>query len=184
MLQDLPELIYPVRLARAEQALYGHVTLARMRRLRPLLAVNAGYAEVDLWFGPDDLGYLSVQGKVRAELNLICQRCLSTILLRVESDMYLDMIASDDQMDCIKHISPGFEPLVVVDDDTAVALSDIIEDQLLLTLPTVPRHPDGVCDIAGRYLVDESTHSDRNKPFALLSGLMEHEEKGISGSPD
>jgi len=137
-----------------------------------LLAAAEGYAEVDLRFGPDDSGHLGIQGTVRAELRLVCQRCLGALSFRVESNVRLALISADGQMDSLtKRVNPGFEPLVVVDDE-AMVLSDIIEDELLLTLPVVPRHPEGVCEIAQKYVVVESIQNDRKKPFAGLEDLI------------
>ena len=148
--------------------------------MRPLLAAEVGYAEVNLRFGPDDWGRLGIQGEVWAELSLICQCCLGAMPFRVESDVRLNMMFSDHEMERpTEYISPGFEPLVITDDGTAMVLSDIIEDELLLALPSVPRHPDGVCEVAGRYLGGEGAHNERDNPFAVLEGLMENRGNGI-----
>nr|VFK18987.1 MAG: uncharacterized protein BECKLPF1236B_GA0070989_11582 [Candidatus Kentron sp. LPFa] len=175
MLQNLPDLIYPLRFARSRRNLRGRVALARMHRLRPLLAAERGYVEVNLRFGADHWGRLGVRGEARAELHLTCQRCLGVMLCRVESDIRLNMIFSEDQMDRpTEYLSPGFEPLVITDDETGMILSDLIEDELILMLPSVPRHPDGACKIAGGYLGGESTQNEQNKSFAALEGLMEY----------
>nr|VFK39482.1 MAG: uncharacterized protein BECKSD772F_GA0070984_104010 [Candidatus Kentron sp. SD]VFK44573.1 MAG: uncharacterized protein BECKSD772E_GA0070983_104010 [Candidatus Kentron sp. SD]VFK79028.1 MAG: uncharacterized protein BECKSD772D_GA0070982_103310 [Candidatus Kentron sp. SD] len=184
MLRELPKLVYPLRLARSERVLRGRIALARMDRLQPLLATDVGCVEVNLDFGSDDQGYLSIQGKMRTELRLICQRCLGAMPFRVESDIRLNMISSDSQTakHLKKQISPGFEPLVVMDEGTAMTLSDIVEDELILTLPAVPRHPDDACGIVGRSRIAESTYyDDRNKPFSVLESLMGRQENGVLG---
>nr|VFK27364.1 MAG: uncharacterized protein BECKMB1821G_GA0114241_102728 [Candidatus Kentron sp. MB]VFK33590.1 MAG: uncharacterized protein BECKMB1821I_GA0114274_10496 [Candidatus Kentron sp. MB]VFK76269.1 MAG: uncharacterized protein BECKMB1821H_GA0114242_10497 [Candidatus Kentron sp. MB] len=174
MLQDLPELIYPLRFARTRYDLCGHIALAGMHRLRPLLAAEGGDARIELRFGPDDLGRPSIRGLVRAELNLVCQRCLRSMLFSAESNVRLNMISSDKEEigSLAEYISPGFEPLVVIEDE-AMVLSDIIEDELLLALPAIPRHSDGVCEIEERYSVREPVEHNRKKPFAVLENLME-----------
>nr|VFJ57974.1 MAG: uncharacterized protein BECKFW1821B_GA0114236_103812 [Candidatus Kentron sp. FW] len=180
MPQDLPELIYPLRFARSERSLRGHVTLARMHRLRPLLAVDTDNVEVDLQFGQDDSGRFSIQGTIRADLSLICQRCLEVMLFQAKSDVRLALVSEDDRAAHLeKQISPGFEPLVVMDDE-AISLSDLIEEELLLTLPVVPKHANDACGIPDRYQVTESMQHDRKKPFMALEGLMERVGKDKS----
>nr|VFK56676.1 MAG: uncharacterized protein BECKTUN1418D_GA0071000_10514 [Candidatus Kentron sp. TUN] len=176
MLQDLPELIYPLQFARSRRFLRGRVTLVEMHRLRPLLAAREGNVDVNFQFGPDNSDRLSIQGTVRADLYLICQRCLGAMLFHAESDVRLNLVSADDQMGClVKHVSPGFELLVVVNDE-AMALSDLVEDELLLALPIVPKHVDDICEVASRHLVTESVQNNRKKPFAMLGDLIERTE--------
>ena len=50
----------------------------------------------------------------------------------------------DYQIECMV---PGFEPLMV-EKGEVMALSDIVEDELLLMLPMAPMHPEGICSIS------------------------------------
>ncbi|VFN06219.1 MAG: uncharacterized protein BECKG1743D_GA0114223_112471 [Candidatus Kentron sp. G] len=172
MLRNLPELIYPLQLARAGRSLCGRVTLARMHRLQPLLArMNTCGAEVALRFGPDDLGHLAIQGTIQADLNLICQRCLKAVPFRAESEVGLSLISMGDQANHpVEYVTPGFEPLMAVEDE-ALALSDIVEDELLLVLPMVPVHPEGTCSISERYLATNSLQDKQENPFSVLGSV-------------
>lgn len=169
MLRDLPELIYPLRLAHAGRSLCGRVTLARMRRLQPLLAQeNEGSAQVALHFGSDDSGYPGVQCAVRADLNLICQRCLNAVPFSVKSEIRLRIVSADDRVSHSMERTPSdFEPLIIARDE-AVALSDIVEDELLLVLPMAPMHPKGVCSISQRYAQMKLLREKRKNPFSAL----------------
>lgn len=170
MLRDLPELIYPLDLARARRALRGRVTLAGMQRLQPLLPEQGVcHARVDLLFTLDDLGHFVIRGMVWADLNLICQRCLKTVPFRAESKVRLNIISEQAQED--SPVGRDSEVIMAVEGQ-AVALSDIVEDELLLALPIAPAHPEGVCDISEKYSSAGLPADRREGPFAVLAGKL------------
>ena len=185
MLRRLPELIYPLRLARSRQSLAGRVSVVRMHRLSPLLAAANGagggesdgtgegsrphstHAEVELRFGADDLGLPCVQGTVTAELRVICQRCLEPMPIRVESEVRLGFVSGNEEE---ARLSPGFDPLVAVEDE-AVSLTDLVEDELILAIPAVPIHPGSVCAIADAYSAAALPPEEGKNPFAVLADM-------------
>ncbi|NNJ84623.1 MAG: hypothetical protein HKP13_06775 [Gammaproteobacteria bacterium] len=140
-----------------------------MHRLQPLLVEGDSQGvEVDLWFGPNDSGHLGIQGRAWADLNLICQRCLKTVPFRAESEVRLDLVSAEDgQAHPSGPMASGLDPLMV-EEGEAVALSDIIEDELLLVLPMASMHPEGACRISRKYLETEFPQDKRENPFAVL----------------
>lgn len=168
MSRNLPGLIYPLDLARAKQSLSGHIPVRGMGRLQALLGEgNEGDVWVDLQFGSDERGHLGIQGTVRVDLGLVCQRCLETVPFCVESQVRLNIVSADDQ-ETFQRITPGFEPVVAAEGE-AMPLSDIVEDELLLALPMAPMHAEGMCGISDKYVSTGSPREERKNPFAALA---------------
>lgn len=100
-----------------------------------------------------------------AELPLICQRCLATVLETIQLDRQFQFVADEAQaaeLDAdVEH-----EVLVVARE---LDLQVLLEDELLLDLPLVPRHvacpqPLSVQAVAG-------VEPDQKSPFAALAAL-------------
>lgn len=66
----------------------------------------------------------------------------------------------------------GYEPLLAADDGISVA--ELVEDELLLALPQIPRHQDlRECEANGYAAPGEaSSQAERRRPFAALASLL------------
>lgn len=163
----IPRYIDPIRLARDGAIIEGTVPLADMGRLQDMVEDTGGTAEVRLEFGRDDLGKPCVEGRVGATLTVVCQRCLESMSLRVDTETRLALLEPGEPGD---RLAPGFEPYVV--EHPPVALSAMVEDELILALPAAPLHDEAVCSIADRYRnVEEADERERENPFAVLADL-------------
>ncbi|MGC2457695.1 MAG: DUF177 domain-containing protein [Gallionellaceae bacterium] len=93
---------------------------------------------------------------------LRCQRCLAEMnypvklvshLLLVPKNEFDEFFDEEGEMDCIAA-------------DAHLDVQDMIEDEILLSLPFAPKHPAGVCQNA----VEKLNSAEKN-PFSVLSGL-------------
>jgi uncharacterized protein len=86
---------------------------------------------------------------VRARLTLQCQRCLEPFVLTLDEPVALVLVESFAEMERVPEGTaiPGGPPRAGGGTGT---LLDVVEEQLLLALPQVPRHPEGACAPAGR----------------------------------
>jgi uncharacterized protein len=163
----LPAFIEPLRLAERRQSLAGYVALARCRRLAESLADTEGEVEVDLEFDREGPRRVVVRGSVRAELRLVCQRCLEPMTLRVEAPVRLVVVRSEAEAD---RLEEGEDPLLVGQDP--ISLVEMVEDEILLALPQVPTHPPAVC---GGPALAPGADGDGPRagggPFATLASL-------------
>jgi uncharacterized protein len=141
MPESLPELLDPRRAVALGSCFEGHMAIARLSRLRPLLASAEGSVDYRLRFGKDERGYGTVTGRVSGELRLYCQRCNEEMLLPVDSEISL---ALTEGLDEAAALPDDFDPLLL--DGRLMRSSELIEDELLLAVPVVPRHPEGSCE--------------------------------------
>lgn len=177
--QRLKDWVDPVRLAQRGETLEGSVELAQMKRLAPYLAQTGGRAEARLEFGVDQQGTHYLHGRIRAELVLTCQRCLEPMYHVVDAEVWLGIIGEEAEAELLPE---RYDPLPVGEEP--LFLRDVIEDELILSLPIVPKHAEGACGAAegnegrardrndGSDAGEEEAATDgRENPFAILAAL-------------
>jgi len=117
--------------------------LKRMQRLAPLLASpeasGAEWPDVrfSAGFRRDRQGQVVVDLRVAADLPLICQRSLEPYLEHVERHSRLAVVETAEEGD---RVPAHYDPVQA--EHGRLALQDLVEDELLLGLPQVPRNPD------------------------------------------
>lgn len=171
MLQRLPVQIDPFRLAETGRMLEGQLELAGMKRLAGYLHAAEGLVDTSLSFGVDESGLRYLEGRLRAVLEVICQRCMEPMRVPVNHAFVLGLVSSEHEAD---RLPDGYEPLLV--DSNRMLLSDIVEDELILAIPIVPMHSPAECPAgspanAGRK--EAVADEPRESPFAVLAGLKQ-----------
>lgn len=135
MLDRLPQYIDPLLLADKRGSIKGQIAIKTLDRLADILHDDSGSVAVELFFGR--AGRLAFcEGEIRAVLALKCQNCLGSVSWSITGTVKLGIVGSIDQAD---KLPEDYEPLLV-NEEGAVLLKDLIEDELLLLLPTFPKH--------------------------------------------
>lgn len=160
----LPEFVDPLHMANMGLSLSGSVALAGMLRLASSLYDMQGAAHIELEFGKDGQRIAYLRGSIRANLLLVCQRCLQPLELSVYVEPCLGLVTSAQQ---IEVLPDNYEPLLL--EAQTVSLSTIVEDELMLALPIVPKHDDEKC--IKQKTVISSEDVLRKHPFAVLTQL-------------
>jgi uncharacterized protein len=113
--------------------------------------------------GAEPQVWLHLEG--RARLALVCQRCLQSVETQLHARRSFQFVAGEDQAAAIDADS----------EDDVLALTrtldliGLIEDELLLALPLVPRHD--VCPQPLKVQDDADPFEERAHPFAALGSL-------------
>jgi uncharacterized protein len=116
------------------------------------------------------IAQLDVQGAAE----LTCQRCLAPMRFAVESSSRVALVASEKQAD---RVPEDLEPVLAEDD--RVRLQDLVEEELLLTLPIVPLHadPKDCAPVTESALVDEPAGTQTTqRPFERLGELLKRND--------
>ena len=167
MSNRLPDFIDPMRYADTGRALAGSVPFSRMQRLTDIVSNHDAACEAELRFDVDAQGTRTVQGRVRAQLTLVCQRCLQPMSVRVDAPVSLGIVASEREAEQLAEV---YDPLLVSEDP--LSLAELLEDEILLALPVFPRHEEGECAAAaGAAQEDEVIPVEKPNPFAVLARL-------------
>jgi uncharacterized protein len=169
--QRLPVEVDPYRMAELGRQYSGQIEIGSMKRLLPLLESAKGQVDVELHFDIDETGTKYLQGYLRADLELMCQRCLESMEFPLNTEFRLALIKSDSEAE---RLSGTYEPLVV--ETTPLYIQDVLEDEILLSLPTIPMHEPGACSIQPLMKQTElaeqhDEETEKTNPFAVLEKL-------------
>ena len=149
--------------ARTEQVLHGNLPVARLVRLQDSLHDALGQVEISVQGGKDAQLRPVLNVAITGALHLRCQRCLGLLdyPLRVSNTLLLVSQAEAD--------GGEFDEM---ETDWIVAsreldIAGLVEDELILSLPYAPRHPEGQCtqSVASERVPGEMS------PFAKLAEL-------------
>ncbi len=140
MSQPSAEVVHAYRMARDGASCQGEIPLSRMPRLSPLLYSDRGAARFEFDFQLDSQSRPLVTGRVKASLELLCQRCLEPMMLDLDLEIRLGIVRSDEEAVALPK---EHEPLTLKTD--TVSLAELVEDELILGLPAAPLHPAGSC---------------------------------------
>ena len=135
--------INPIRLANLGQSVAGEVKLDQLTQLCVELLETSGTVKYQFMGGVDRQGLRYLHGRVTASLVLTCQRCGMRLDYDIDAKSQLSPVISIEQA---RELPEHYEPLMV--DGLAVSVSNIVEEELLLNLPMVPRHSSGQCPVS------------------------------------
>ncbi|WP_191621297.1 YceD family protein [Marinihelvus fidelis] len=142
--------------------------LVRMPRLLEMVEDEGGEAEFRLSVSSDIDGRPELDLSVKAGLTLVCQASLKPYVENVERRTVLTVIAEEAEMALLPDSA---EPVVV--DEGRVALATLVEDELILGLPVVPRNPEFAdVNFSSGELPEPEEDSGTRKPFAALGDLV------------
>jgi uncharacterized protein len=185
-----PRNLHPNRLdvaafAEQQQALTGHWPLSALTRLAESAALADAAGDGVDWqlhgerrrrLGADDETWLHIEAD--ATVSMQCQRCLQPVAMRVEVDRWLRFVPGGEAAAAALDADSEDDVLPL---QRATDVQMLIEDELLLELPLVPRHEvcsqplpmsAGEAELAALEDLDDGP-AERPNPFAVLAGLKE-----------
>ncbi len=171
MQRSLPDTVDLWRLAAENGQINGTMALGALPRLAAVPNHADGTVMVMLTARMDNQGRRFVEGEVHAEIELVCQRCLGTLVLPLVAKVSLMLTRSESKAEAA--LPEGYEALLIGEKRTRV--TDLVEDELLLALPQIPRHNDLRECQANGYVVSLDGAMPDMKPhhaFAELASLL------------
>jgi uncharacterized protein len=138
--QPLPKYIQPKRFCEDKVSLAGTLPISSFERLKEVLADDQGQVEIVLDFGQNARFQPLITGTIQVDWHLVCQRCSGKLAHSMEITCALSPI-NDEKY--IERLDENTEPLMVEGDK--IALIDLIEEELLLSMPVVPMHDTQEC---------------------------------------
>jgi uncharacterized protein len=111
---------------------------------------------------------------LKGRLHLVCQRCLQDCAVNLDEKRRFVLVATEAEADDYPLEDEAQEPLVA---SQHFNLLETIEDEVLLSLPLIPKHPEGFCEPHATVfgLEDEDDRSDeRENPFNVLKNMKKN----------
>ena len=161
------------RLSAAEADIDFAVPLAELARLRAQLASVSGEVSGRVHFRRmADMAVAELM--LSGTAHLVCQRCLQAMDVGVEAATQVGLIASEADAD---RVPEELEPVLAP--NGRISVGELVEEELLLTLPIVPLHSEGeggVCVVADTpAAATEERGEEVQRPFAGLAELLKRE---------
>lgn len=144
------------------------IPLAEFPRLSPQLANTSGEVRGSVHFSRE-LGLPVAEVEVTGRLELTCQRCFGPMSVPIEQQERVAMVAGAAEAD---RAPPGRETILAP--DHRISLRDLVEEELLLSIPIVPLHEPEECEAASAQVSerDEAPAEEVQRPFEQLGELL------------
>jgi uncharacterized protein len=112
---------------------------------------------------------------LHGQIHLVCQRCLQHFPYLLFEEREFVLLSSEEQADAYPIEDDQREPLVA---SQHFDLLEAIEDEILLSLPLIPKHPEGVCVPNAAFLdvnkhISEGQEKSHN-PFKALKNIKKN----------
>lgn len=162
--------------AAKEDCIAGKLALTCLTRLDDVLASREGWLECEL-AGYREAGRVDRAGgggtklglrlRVKGRLGLQCQRCLAEVGFDCAIDSRLLLIAPGSEWPDEELESDDFDAIPA---SRELSVLSLVEEEVLLALPQVPRHAECRPPVETGAVEEESEPS----PFAVLAGLKKN----------
>ena len=165
----LPQLIDPQKSAMKRSTYVGIYPTALMERFVGSVAACSDEVLVDVKFSKDAQSLTYFQGTAKAQVDLLCQRCNHEFPHSISIEYCFSPVQGQEAEE---ELPEAYEP-VEVNDHGEVDLLQLIEDELILSLPIVALHAEEDCRVGK----DDMTfgviepEQERKNPFAVLKEL-------------
>jgi DUF177 domain-containing protein len=146
--------------ARAGATLAGALELGDLPRLSEL-GCSGARIRYEIRGGATAQGRPALHVEATGTLELACQRCLGTVVVPVAVNTELELAASQEALDGAE------DDIDRVLATHAMAVAELVEDEVILALPMVPKHAQ-----CPAHAEDSDSGGERVSPFAALAALQ------------
>lgn len=142
--------------------LRGEVSVADLPRLQDLLTLKDGLIKYAVRGERSRDGKPMLAITVDGLCHLQCQRCLDGLEYPVKLNTQV-LLVPESELETLDDEESELDSIAI---DKHMDVLDLVEQEILLSLPFAPRHPEGECGMAAGEL-DRS----RKNPFSVLAAL-------------
>jgi uncharacterized protein len=169
------------RLADGQADVAFEIPLDQLPRVRAQMADSGGHVSGVAHFRRE-AGFRVAEIEMQGVVPLVCQRCLEPMQWPVSGSGRVALIAAESEAD---RVPQEFE--TVLAPESRIRVGDLVEEELLLSLPIVPLHADASeCAVqqadpdAGRLVKHEPVAAqgageNTQRPFERLGELLKRE---------
>ena len=146
------------------------IALAQLPRLSARAELMGGSVQGTVRFGRD-AGRAVADVALEGAARLRCQRCMQPMALPLSAQVKVALLASEAEANAL---SEAFEPVLAA--DGRISLAELIEEEVLLSLPIVPMHAaEERCEpLENAGGASEPPAETTQRPFARLGELLSH----------
>lgn len=167
MQTQMPETLNFVRQVELNRTIDGVYPLSKFVRLGEALLSKEADVTVKLEF-THSVGFACLKGKVSVKSLVECQRCLKPMEIELAGSFKFALVSSEDEFDLLPD---EFEPYLLEGEEQSII--DLIEDELLLSLPMVTVHENACSDFMKKQAQLIKAEKEASHPFAALKALKD-----------
>ncbi|MDE2343444.1 MAG: DUF177 domain-containing protein [Betaproteobacteria bacterium] len=156
----------PVRFTTLAEVVEGRVPVRDLERLQSALHSTGGEIRYRVAGLRTPEGHPALTLHVEGALDLTCQRCLGGVPFRLAVDSQVVMFKDEEALPDLEEEVEGVDAIVQPE---KLSIAELVEDEVLLSLPLVPSHPDGACRTDG----ETEAALAKEPPFAALQKLKQ-----------
>ena len=168
MKNELPTLVDPYLYATQGKELSGVINFSSMERFSAMTKSAEQDASYKLLFCYDPDHRCCIQGNATIEIKLECARCLQLFSYIIDANFQLYPVANGAADNLSKQLE------IVELQDGVVSVVDIVEDELILSLPMAQVHADLDPSCRSQPAVgtfENNAATEQKNPFALLKNI-------------
>ena len=149
--------------------------ISRLQRFGAMLYEVDGDIDLELSFSKGKRGTTLILGRVQAAVVLICQNCMQPFRKSLDCDINFQLVGSDREFDQFEDDADA-----IVCENKEISLADLIEDELIMSVPMIPRHMESECLDNEYRQVDVEIHVDEvkttHRPFAGMEVALKKQD--------
>ncbi|MDP7593437.1 MAG: 23S rRNA accumulation protein YceD [Litorilituus sp.] len=164
----LPITISPTRSAQRRLVCEGVFMLSEMTRLLAVSEKRSEHVQVSVKFDVDERGLTFLSGTASALVALTCQRCNELF----DTELKVDFIFSPAKNEEAAEKIPSYYDVIELDENGEVNLRELVEEELILMIPLIPRHELKDCSADADTVWGELPEElEKPNPFDVLKQL-------------
>jgi len=164
----LPHTLEPKRSAQRRLECEGLYAVSGMDRLLAECDSTSEHVHVSLKFDVDELGLIVISGKGSATISLTCQRCTDLFNVNVAIEFTFSPVKDDEAAENL----PSYYDAIELDENGEVNLLELVEEEIILAIPLIPRHELKDCRSPADSVWGELPEElDKPNPFDVLKKL-------------
>lgn len=167
----MPVELDPVKSAQKRSDFVGIYQLKDLTRLHEIVLSDSGQVDIDLKCTYDEQGLPIMLVNAKTVVDVSCERCGGRLTQNLSvSATFTPKLSRTDE-----DLIPSDYTLVDVNEYGLLNLLALIEDELILSMPLVPKHPVDECAIQEQDMswgeLDEAAYEKPANPFDVLKSL-------------
>ncbi|NTS77954.1 23S rRNA accumulation protein YceD [Catenovulum sp. SM1970] len=165
----MPIELDPIKSAQIRSSFSGIYRLEDLSRFKEVVLDQTGEVTVNLECKLDEQGLTVLLLSADAEVQVTCQRCGGALPQKLNlSSKFTPKLASVDE-----ELIPSEYEIITLNDYGMLELKALVEDELILALPIVPKHDEDDCDISEDDMSFGEVEDEPSKPnpFEALKNL-------------
>lgn len=174
--ENIPQKVNPFRFADLAIRLQGALPLKDMPRLCESLYSHVGEVGVDIEFKKNEQGIPFLTGQLSCAVQLQCQRCMKPFDFKINNKIELAVVHADEE---IRTLSDKYDSIVANDD--ILVIPEMVEDELIVSLPVVPMHDHKDCKVTLPLIIEseQAAQMEKENPFKVIEFMRTKGDKDV-----